>query len=207
MKLYYTPGTSSLFPHIVLREAGIAFTRIRVDEHTKLMDDGGDYRTVNPLGFVPALELEDGTVLTEGAAIVQYIADQAPEKGLAPPNGTLARTKLQSWLNFIASEIQVGCFCPLFHATTSAVARTMYRERLAYRLAYLDRHLAQTDYLVGSAFSLADAYLLVVLNWARSAEIDLSPYLHILARRKRVAARSAVRGAMQAERLMPTGER
>jgi len=202
MKLYYTPGTSSLFPHIALREAGLAFEKIKVDEHTKLMDNGGDYRTVNHLGFVPALELDDGTVLTEGAAIVQYIADQVPEQQLAPPNGTLARTKLQSWLNFIASEVQMGCFCPLFHSATSDAAKTMYRERLAYRLAYLDRHLAQHDYLLGKEFSLADAYVFVVLNWARPARVDLSPYPHILAHRKRIGARPAARAAMQAEGLI-----
>lgn len=135
MMLFYTPGTSSLFPHIVLREADLAFEKIKVDEHTKLMDNGGDCRTVNPLGFVPALGLDDGTVLTEGVAIVQYIADKVPAKQLAPPNGTLERAKLQSWLNFIASEMQMGCFCPLFHSTTSDAAKTMYHARLASRLA------------------------------------------------------------------------
>lgn len=104
-----------MFPRIVLHEAGLAFEKIKLDEHTKLMDNGGDYRTVNPLGFVPALDLDDGTVLTEGAAIVQYIAVQVPANEFAPLNGTLERAKLQSWRNFIASEIQMGCFCPLFH--------------------------------------------------------------------------------------------
>jgi glutathione S-transferase len=175
MKLYYTPGTSSLFPHIVLHEAGLAFEKIKVDEHTKLMDNGADYRTVNSLGYVPALELDDGTVLTEGTAIVQYIADQVPAKQLAPPNGTLERAKLQSWLTFIATEIQMGCFCPLFHPTTSDAAKTMYRKRLASRLSGVDRHLSQQQYMLGERFSLADAYLLVVLNWARPLDIDLSP--------------------------------
>lgn len=202
MKLYYTPGTSSLFPHIVLHEAGLAFERTRVDEHTKLIDDGRDYRTINPLGFVPALELDDGTVLTEGAAIVQYIADQVPSKQLAAPNGTLERAKLQSWLNFIASEIQMGCFCPLFHATTSDAAKAMYRERLASRLGHVDRHLSQQQYMLGKQYSLADAYLLVVLNWARPANIDLSPYPHARAHRKGVGARPAARAAMQAEGLI-----
>jgi glutathione S-transferase len=202
MKLYYTPGTSSLFPHIVLHEAGLAFARTKVDEHTKLMDDGGDYRTVNPLGFVPALELDDGTVLTEGAAIVQYIADRVPSKQLAPPNGTIERAKLQSWLNFIASEIQMGCFCPLLHSTTSDAAKTMYRERLASRLGHVDRHLSRQEYMLGRQYSLADGYLLVVLNWARSANIDLSPYPHVRAHRKRVGGRPAARAAMQAEGLI-----
>ena len=105
------------------------------------MDNGRDYRTVNALDFVPSLGLDDGTVLTEGAAIVQYIADQVPAKQLAPPNGTLERAKLQSWLSFIASEMQMGCFCRLFHSTTSEAAKTMYRERLASRLGHADRHL------------------------------------------------------------------
>ena len=203
MKLYYTPGTSSLFPHIILHEAGLAFEKIKVDEHTKLMDNGGDYRAVNPLGFVPALELDDGTVLTEGAAIVQYIADQVPAKQLAPPNGKLERAKLQSWLNFIASEIQMGCFCPLFHSTTSDAAKTMYRDRLATRLGHVDRHLSQQEYVLGKHFSLADAYLLVVLNWARLLDVDLSPYPHVLAHRKRVGSRPAARAALQAEGLIP----
>jgi glutathione S-transferase len=202
MKLYYTPGTSSLFPHIILHEAGLAFEKIKVDEHTKLMDNGGDYRAVNPLGFVPALELEDGTVLTEGAAIVQYIADQVPAKQLAPPNGTPERAKLQSWLNFIASEMQMGCFCPLFYTTTSEAAKTMYRERLASRLGHVDRHLSSQDYMLGKQFSLADPYLLVVLNWTRPLYVDLSPYPHVRAHRKRVGARPAARAAMQAEGLI-----
>ena len=202
MKLYYTPGTSSLFPHIVLHEAGLAFEKIKVDEHTKLMDNGRDYRTVNALGFVPALGLDDGTVLTEGAAIVQYIADQVPAKQLAPPNGTLERAKLQSWLSFIASEMQMGCFCPLFHSTTSEAAKTMYRERLASRLGHVDRHLSSQDYMLGKQFSLADPYLFVVLNWARSANIDLSAYSHVRAHRKRIRARAGVHSAMQAEGLI-----
>jgi glutathione S-transferase len=202
MKLYYTPGTSSLFPHIILHEAGLAFAKIKVDEHTKLMDNGGDYRAVNPLGFVPALELEDGTVLTEGAAIVQYIADQVPAKQVAPPNGTLERAKLQSWLNFIASEMQMGCFCPLFYSTTSEAAKAMYRERLASRLGHVDQHLSSQEYMLGKQFSLADPYLLVVLNWARPLDVDLSPYPHLLAHRKRVGARPAVRAAIQAEGLI-----
>jgi glutathione S-transferase len=201
MKLYYTPGTSSLFPHIVLHEAALPFEKIKVDEHSKLMEDGGNYRSVNPLSFVPALELDDRTVLTEGAAIAQYIADQAPARQLAPPNGTLARTKLQSWLNFIASEVQMGCFCPLFHASTSEPAKTMYRERLATRLGHVDRHLAQNQYMLGEHFSLADAYLFVVLNWSRSANVDLSPYPFVLAHRKHVGARPAVQAALRAEGL------
>jgi glutathione S-transferase len=201
MKLFYTPGTSSLFPHIALHEAGLAFAKIKVDEHTKLLEDGADYRAVNPLGYVPALQLDDGTVLTEGVSIAQYIADQVPAKRLAPPCGSLARTKLQMWLNFIASEMQMGCFCPLFHPTTSDAEKITYHERLASRLAHLDRHLAQNQYILGEQFSLADAYLYVVLNWSRLANVDLSPSTHVLAHRKCVGARRAVRAALQAEGL------
>jgi glutathione S-transferase len=202
MRLFYSPGTSSLFPHIVLHEAGLAFEGIRVDEHTKIMANGEDYRTINPLGFVPALQLDEGTVITEGAAIAQYIADKVPAMHFAPPNGTLERTKLQSWLNFIASEIQMGCFCPLFHATTSDNAKTMYRERLGSRVAHIDRHLAQKEYLLGENFSLADAYLFVVLNWSRLADFDLSSYGRVMGLRKKVGARPAVRAAMRAEGLL-----
>jgi glutathione S-transferase len=202
MKLFYMPGASSLFPHIVLYEADLPFEKVKVDEHTKLTDHAVDYRTINPLGFVPSLQLNDGTILTESAAIVQYIADQVPAKQLAPPNGTLERTKLQSWLNFIVSEIQVGCFCPLFHEVTSDAAKTMYRDRLASRLAHIDRHLAQNEYMLGENFSLADVYLFVVLNWSRAAEFDLSSYARILELRKKVGARAAVRAAMQAEGLI-----
>lgn len=201
MRLFYTPATSSLFPHIVLNEAGLPFEKMKVDEHTTLMETGDSYRTINPLGFVPALQLDDGTVLTEGAAIVQYIADQAPTKELAPPNGTLARTKLQVWLNFIASEIQMGCFCPLFHPTTSEQGQAMYRERLGSRLAHVEGHLTQSAYMLGERFSLADAYLFVVSNWSRAAKVDLSPYPRILALRKRVGGRPAVQATLRAEGL------
>src|SRR5215831_12083713 len=147
MKLFYTPGTSSMFPHIVLNEVDVLFQKIKVDEHTKLMDDGMDYRAVNPLGFVPALELDDRSVLTEGVAIAQYVADQVPSKRLAPPCGTFERAKLQSWLNFIASEVQMGCFCSIFHPWTADPAKTVYRERLAVRLAHIDGHLATSAYM------------------------------------------------------------
>src|SRR5437868_13731396 len=113
MKLFYAPGSSSLLPHIVLLEAGLAFTAIQIDEHTKAIESGGDYRTVNPLGYVPALLLDDGTLLTEGAAIVQYIADQVPSKGLAPSNGTIERAKLQAWRNFFSSEMPKGAYGPV----------------------------------------------------------------------------------------------
>src|SRR5688572_25583316 len=145
MKFFYSPGTSSLLPHIALSESGLGFEAIRVDEHTKAMDEGGDFRTVNPLGYVPALQLDDGTVLTEAVAIVQFIADKVPAKGLAPPNGTLGRAKLQSWLNFFSAEVHVGCFCPLFHAEIPQVVKAIFRERLGTRLVHVEHHLAQAE--------------------------------------------------------------
>jgi glutathione S-transferase len=203
MKFFHCPGTSSQLPHIVLRESDLAFEAIRVDEHTKATDEGGDYRTINPLGYVPALQLDDGTILTEAVAIVQYIADKVPAKRLVPPNGSLERAKLQSWLNFLSAEVHAGCFCPLFHADIPAAAKAIFHERLGSRLAHVEHHLAGTEYLMGSDFSVADAYLFVVSNWARPANVDFSPYPNILRLRKRVSARPAVQSAMRAEGLVP----
>jgi glutathione S-transferase len=202
MKLYYLPGASSLFPHIVLVEAGLPFDAVRVDEHTKAIDGGGDYRNVNPLGYVPALQLEDGAVLTETAAIAQYVCDRVPAKKLAPPNGTFQRAKLQSWLNFISSELQLGCFCPLFDREIPSALKEIFRRRLNGRLAYLEQHLVESAYLLGNDFSIADVYLFVVSNWARAVELDLSPYPKLLALRKRVGLRPAVQQAMRKENLI-----
>jgi glutathione S-transferase len=204
MKLYYMPGASSLFPHIVLVESGLSFDAVKVHEHTKVTDGGGDYRSVNPLGYVPALQLEDGSVLlTEAASIAQYVADRVPTKMLAPPNGTLDRAMLQSWLNFISSELQLGCFCPLFDREIPDAVKATFRRRLDSRLAYVEQRLLGNAYLLGNEFSIADVYLFVVSNWARSVELDLSPYPSILALRKRVGARPAVQQAMRKEKLIP----
>jgi len=200
MKLFYAPGACSLSPHIVLNEAGLSFDKVKVDTKSKAMQ-GGDYRSVNPLGYVPALELDDGTILTEGPAIVQWIADKVPDKKLAPANGTLERTKLQSWLNFISSELHKG-FSPLFNPNMPEAAKQFFRERLGTRFQHLDRQLADKDYLMGKAFSVADAYLFTVSNWAAHTDVDLSGYANVGAYRKRVAARPAVQAAMQAEGLI-----
>jgi glutathione S-transferase len=202
MKLFYSPGTSSQVPHIVLCESGLVFEAIRVDEHTKAMDKGGDYRTINPLGYVPALQLDDGTILTEAVAIVQYIADRVPAKRLAPPNGTVERAKLQSWLNFFSAEVHVGCFCPLFDAALPPAAKTIFRERLNSRLAHVEHRLTEAEYLLGKEYSIADAYLFVVSNWARPANVDFSLYPNILSLRKRVGTRPAVQAAMRTEGLI-----
>jgi glutathione S-transferase len=201
MKLYYSPGACSLSPHIVLLEAGLPFEKVRVDSKTKTMEGGGDYKSINPLGYVPALQLDDGVVLTEGPAIVQYLADKVPAKKLAPSNGTPERTKLQSWLNFITSELHKG-FSPLFNPSMPDEAKKIFRERLGTRFAYLDKHLANNDYLLGKDFSVADAYLYVVSNWAARTEVDLSSFPNVLAYRKRVGARPAVQVAMKAEGLI-----
>jgi glutathione S-transferase len=203
MKLFYSPGTSSLLPHIVLREAGLTFEIVRVDERTKTTESGADYRAVNPLGYVPALELCDGTILTEGVAIVQYVADRAPDRNLAPPNGTLERSKLHAWLNFFAAEVQSGCFCPLHQAEVPDTVKVVFRRRLASRLAHVEAHLTGSDYLLGRSFSVADLYLFVLSNWTRSADVDLSPYPHALALRRRIASRPAVQAAMKAGGLTP----
>ena len=203
MKLYYVPGSSSLSSHIALIESGLPFEKVKTDEHTKIMEGGGDYKAVNPLGYVPSLQLDDGTLLTEAPAIVQFIADQVPSKKLAPPNGTLERTKLQSWLNFLSSEIHKGGFSPLFYSGMPDQAKMIFRDRLAIRFAHLDKHLTRNEYLMGEDFSVADAHFFVLSNWANWVEVNLSPYHYVRACRKRIGARPAVQAAMEAEGLIP----
>jgi glutathione S-transferase len=203
VKLFYTPGSSSLLPHIVLREAGLPFVAIKVNEHTKAMEGGGNYRAVNPLGYVPALALDDGMLLTEGAAIVQYIADQVPFRKLAPPNGTIERTRLQGWLNFFSSEMHKGGFSPLFYKNMPEEGKSVFRTRLAGRFAHLNEHLNASDYLMGRAYSVADAHFFVVSNWASWVSFDLSPYQNIVSYRERIRSRAAVRAALEAEGLLP----
>jgi glutathione S-transferase len=201
MKLYYAPGACSLSPHIALNEAGLAFEKVKVDNKTKIMEGGGDFREINPLGYVPALETDDGARLTEGPAIVQWIADQAPAKKLAPPNGTRERTELQRWLNFISTELHKG-FSPLFNPAMPEAAKAIFRERLATRFAHVDKHLASNEHLLGKEFSVADAYLFTISNWAARVDVDLAPYPNVLAYRKRIGARPAVQAAMKAEGLI-----
>jgi glutathione S-transferase len=203
MKLYYVPGSSSLSSHIVLLESGLPFEKVRVDESTKIMEEGSDYKTINPLGYVPSLQLDDGTVVTEAPAILQFIADEVPAKKLAPPNATIGRTKLQSWLNFLSSELHKGGFSPLFYAAMPDQAKTIFRNRLAVRFAYLDIHLAKHEYLMGENFSVADAHLFVLSNWASWVSFELTSYSNVLAYRGHVGARPAVRAAMNAEGLIP----
>jgi glutathione S-transferase len=201
MKLYFTPGVCSLSPHIILRETKTPVTLVKTDIGAKHVEGGGDYRTTNPLGYVPALELDDGTILTEGPAIVQYIADKAGATHLAPANGTLERYKMQSWLNFVGTELHKG-FSPLFNGEMPEAAKQIARDRLAVRFAHLDKHFASNDYLMGKTFTLPDAYAYTVLRWTVPTKIDISRYPKVVAFMKRVEARPAVQEALKAEGLI-----
>ena len=196
MKLYYAPGTCALSPHIALLEAGLPFEPVRVNTKTHRLDDGSDYHAVNPKGYVPTLEFDDGDRLTEGPAIVQWIADQAPEKRLAPPAGTMARYRLQEWLNFITAELHKQ-YGPMFNAAMPEEAKALLREKLAQRYAWLDGQLAGRPYLTGEDFTVADAYLYVVTRWAGHSQLDLSAHTHVAAFMERVAARPAVQEAQR----------
>ena len=201
MKLYYSPGACSLSPHIVSREAGIPVELQKVSTKDKTMEGGGDYWQVNGKGYVPALKMDDGQVLTEGPAIVQYLADQKPESGLAPKNGTPERYRLQEWLNFITAEIHKG-FSPLFRPNTPEEYKAISKENLGKRFDWLDKQLAGKDYLMGKTFTVADAYLFVVLGWTKPTAIDLSRWPNLAAYHARVAARPKVKEAMVAEGLV-----
>ena len=201
MKLYYSPGACSLSPHIALREAGLAFTPVLASTKSHKLQDGTDYYSINPLGYVPMLELDDGTRLREGPAIVQYIADQVPLKMLAPTNGSLQRYRLQEWLTFIGTEIHKG-FSPLFKPNTPEEYKPIVRESLLQRLQWVDGQLADKQYLMGEQFTVADGYLFTVTNWARATHVDISGLAHLAAYRERVGARPAVQEAMRAEGLL-----
>jgi glutathione S-transferase len=201
MKLYYSPVACSLSPHIVLHETGLAFDAVLASTKSHQLADGTDYYSINPLGYVPLLELDDGTRLSEGPAIVQYLADLAPEKHLAPANGTLARYKLQSMLNFISTELHKG-FSPLFNPKTPEDYKTTVKAKLAERLTWLDGELAGKNYVMGEQFSVADAYMFTVTNWGQFVGVDIAPYKNIVAVRERIAARPAVQAAMRAEGLL-----
>jgi len=201
MKLFYTSGACSLSPHIVAEEAGIELRLQPVDLKTKTIASVGDFFGVNPKGYVPVLELDNGEILSEGTAIVQYLADLKPEKGLAPPAGTFERYRLQEWLGFINSELH-KTYSPLFHPDTPAETRA---ERMAYlnkRYAIVEKRLEGRPYLLGDAFTAADAYLFTVTNWARHVKFDLTPFPNVRAFQERVAARPAVKAAMKAEGLI-----
>ncbi|ACB32585.1 Glutathione S-transferase domain [Leptothrix cholodnii SP-6] len=201
MKLYYSPGACSLSPHIALRETGLPFELVLASTKTKKLADGSDYLAINPKGQVPMLALDDGTQITEGPAIVQYIADQAPASGLAPAAGTIERYKLMEWLNFITSELHKG-FSPLFAPDTPDDYKPIARNRLLARLAYVDEQLADRSYLLGEQYSVADIYLFVVSGWGQYVGVDISGLPRLMAFRARIAARPAVIAAMKAEGLI-----
>lgn len=198
MKLYYAPDTCSLSPHIVLRELELEFELVKVDNRSKLTADGRDFRTINPKGYVAALELDDGQILTEGPAIVQYLADIKPEKGLAPRADTWARVRLQEWLNFITSEIHAGS-APLFNRMLSEDIKAIFREKLFRQFDFLQRTLSETTYLMGPSFSVADAYLFTVLGWCRLFSIGLNRWPALSTYRDMINARPAVQAALLAE--------
>lgn len=201
MKLYYAPGACSLAPHIVAREAGLNVELDKLDFATRKTASGADFNTVNPKGYVPALKLDDGSVLTECSALVQYLADQKPESGLAAKAGTIERTRLQEWLGFISTEIHKG-FSPLWNQAMPDAAKSVARDGLAKRFGYLDRHLANNEYLMGKQFTVADAYAFTVVNWANFHKIDLGAWPNLKAFMDRVAARPKVQEALKAEGLM-----
>ncbi|AAM85534.1 glutathione S-transferase [Yersinia pestis biovar Microtus str. 91001] len=198
MKLFYKPGACSLSPHIVLREAGLDFSIERVDLVTKKTETGADYLSINPKGQVPALVLDDGSLLTEGVAIVQYLADKVPDRHLIAPSGTLSRYHAIEWLNFIATELHKG-FSPLFNPNTPDEYKTIVRERLDKQFSYVDSVLAEHDYLLGKKFSVADAYLFTVSRWANALNLQIKERSHLDQYMARVAERPAVKAALAAE--------
>lgn len=200
MKLFYKPGACSLASHITLRESGKDFSLIGVDLMHKRMENGDDFLKVNPKGQVPALLLDDNTLLTEGVAIMQYIADSVSDRQLLAPVGTINRYKTLEWLNFIATELHKG-FTPLFRPDTPEEYKPTVRALLDKKLAYIDESLAGAQWISGSRFTIADAYLFTVLRWAFAVKLDMAGYKNIVDYMARVAARPAVAAAMAAEGL------
>jgi glutathione S-transferase len=201
MKLYFSPGACSLSPHIVLQEAGLDFTLERVDLRARQTAGGADFLTINSKGYVPALELKDGTVLTEGPAIVQFIADLVPDRQLVPTHGTLERYQVIEWLNFIATEVHKG-FGPLFRPNATEDMKEAARSNLGNRLGWIAARLDGRDFLMGSQFTVADAYLFTALGWAAFVNFDLAPWPALTAYQQRVGSRPAVQQALHAEGLL-----
>ena len=199
MKLYFSPGTCSFSPHIVLREAGLDIELVKVDLKTrKVVSDGSDFSAINPKGYVPVLELDNGERLTEGPAIVQYLADLKPAANLAPPAGSFERVRLQEWLGFINSELHKG-FGPLFKPNTPAEYKDIARQNLSTRLGYVADQLAGRDFLTGERFTVADAYLFTVIGWGKWVGIDIAQWPALLAYQERIAKRPSVAAALAAE--------
>jgi glutathione S-transferase len=201
MKLYYSPGACSLSPHIALHESGLPFEAVLASTKTHKLQDGTDFYTINPKGYVPLLELDNGDRLSEGPAIVQYIADQVPGKKLAPAAGTMARYRLMEWLNFISTELHKS-FSPLFNPAMPEEGKAVYRERLLGRFKYVDSQLAGKNYLMGDEFSVADAYLFTVNNWGQHVGVDTKVFPNLSAFQARMAQRPSVQAALKAEGLV-----
>jgi glutathione S-transferase len=201
MKLYYSAGACSLSPHIVMREAGIPVQLVKVDLSTRKTEDGTDFRTINSKGYVPTLELPDGQRLTEAAVIVQYLADQAPARGLAPANGTVERYRLQEWLNYIATELHKQ-FSPLFDPACESTLRARQVEKIGGRFDWISKQLGTRDYLMGSGFTAVDAYFYTMLAWSRQVGIDLGKWPVLTAYKARVEQRPQVRETLKAEGLL-----
>jgi len=201
MKLYYFTGACALSPHIVALEAGVAVTMVKIDSKTKKTETGEDFLKINSKGAVPALQLDDGRVLTEGPAIVQYLADLKPESGLAPRAGTFERYQLMEMLNYITSEVHKS-FSPLFNPANSAEMKEIFMANLAKKFAWLSEFLSNRTYLVGDAFTAADAYLFTVLNWTGFLKIDLHKWPVLAEYKSRIGHRPKVQEAMRAEGLV-----
>ena len=201
MKLYYSPGACSLAPHIVLNEAGLAYETEKVDLATKKTAAGGDFLAVNPKGYVPAITLDDGQLLTEVQVLLRYVADQKPQSNLMPKPGTMERYRVEEWMNYIASELHKS-YSPLFRPNTPEEYKTIVRGNLAKRLALLDRALAGKQYLMGNAFTAADAYAFTILRWSAFTKVDLSPYANIKAYMARMEARPKVQQTLKEEGLL-----
>jgi glutathione S-transferase len=200
MKLYYSPGACSLSPHIVLCEAELPYTLEKVDLSAKKTDAGADYLKVNPKGYVPAIELDDGQILTEGPAVVQYLADRVPEKKLAPPSGTMERYRLQESLNFTTSELHKA-YGELFNKSAPEEWKDVVRKRIGARLDVAARQLAGKRYVLGDKFTVADAYFFTILRWSKWVDIDLTAWPDVANYVERVAGRPAVQFAMKEEGL------
>lgn len=201
MKLYYFPGACSLSPHIVSLEAGLPVTMVKIDSKTKKTESGADYLQVNSKGAVPALQLDDGRVLTEGPAIVQYLADLKPESGLAPRAGTFERYQLMEILNYITSEIHKS-FSPLFNPASTAETKEAFTANLGKKFDWLSNFLGKKPFLLGNTFTVADAYLFTVLNWTGHVKIDLNKWPVLADYKSRIAKRPKVIEAMKAEGLI-----
>ena len=200
MKLYFSPGACSLSPHIVAREAGLDVELVKTDLKTGHTADGGDFTHVNAKGYVPTLQLDNGQVLTEGPAIVQYLADQKPESGLVPKAGTMERYRVQEWLNFITSEIHKS-YSPLFNPEASTDWKVAAKANIVKRFGFIANHLAGKQYLMGEQFTVADAYLFTVANWGQWVGVDIGQWPELKAHHARVGARPKVQEALKAEGL------